>query len=251
MLSPQTAAAVGLPLAVPAQRATGARRLYFVDNLRVGLTFLVIAHHVGQAYCPTGGAWPIKEAARTLVLAPFCTVNRSFFMSLFFVISGYFMVMSYDAVGSRAFMKSRLARLGIPLLVWALLMVPFQIFANAPAAGGLGSAWPIDVGHMWYAEHLLIFSLCYVIWHAVRPRRSQAGNRLADPPGYLPILVFALLLAVANGIIRIWYPIDRWVYPLGFVRVAFSDVPCDLSFFVIGALAYRHLWLQRFPTKAG
>jgi glucans biosynthesis protein C len=56
----------------------------------------VIAHHVGQAYGPTGGSWPIQEAARTRILGPFFTVNRSFFMSLFFLISGYLMVMSYD-----------------------------------------------------------------------------------------------------------------------------------------------------------
>ena len=39
------------PLAV---RETG--RLYFLDNLRIALTILVIAHHVGQAYGPTGGS---------------------------------------------------------------------------------------------------------------------------------------------------------------------------------------------------
>jgi peptidoglycan/LPS O-acetylase OafA/YrhL len=72
------------------------RRLYFLDNLRIGLTILVIAHHVGQAYGPTGGSWPIQEPARAAVLGPFFTVNRSFFMSLFFLISGYLMVMSYD-----------------------------------------------------------------------------------------------------------------------------------------------------------
>ncbi len=30
-------------------------RFYFLDNLRVALIILVIAHHVGQAYGPTGG----------------------------------------------------------------------------------------------------------------------------------------------------------------------------------------------------
>ena len=77
------------------------KRLYFLDNLRVGLVMLVIAHHVGQAYGPTGGAWPIMETARSALLGPFFTVNRSFFMSLFFMISGYFTVMSFEASGAQ------------------------------------------------------------------------------------------------------------------------------------------------------
>jgi glucans biosynthesis protein C len=57
------------------------QRLYFIDNLKIGLTILVIAHHVGQAYGPTGGWWAIQETARTPLLGPFFTVNRSFFIS--------------------------------------------------------------------------------------------------------------------------------------------------------------------------
>ena len=64
-------------------------RLAYFDNLKVALTILVIVHHVGQAYGPTGGAWPVDtETARSALLSPFFTVNRSFFMSLFFMKTG-------------------------------------------------------------------------------------------------------------------------------------------------------------------
>ena len=42
----------------------GSGRLDYAGNLRVALIALVIAHHVGQAYGPTGGCWPIQEPAR-------------------------------------------------------------------------------------------------------------------------------------------------------------------------------------------
>jgi hypothetical protein len=32
---------------------------------------------------------------------------------------------------------------------------------------------------------------------------------------------------------------------------AFANTPRDLSFFIIGALAYRHNWPQRSPGRAG
>ncbi|MEM8808493.1 MAG: hypothetical protein AAGF01_20950 [Cyanobacteria bacterium P01_G01_bin.38] len=36
-------------------------RLTFIDNLRIMLTMLVVAHHAAQPYGPTGGEWPIFD----------------------------------------------------------------------------------------------------------------------------------------------------------------------------------------------
>lgn len=218
--------------------------LFFLDNLRVVLIVLVIAHHVGQAYGPTGGAWPIMEAARAPILGPFFTVNRSFFMSLFFMIAGYFTVMSVDKYGSKVFIKERFKRLGIPVLMWMLMMIPLQLFVfSAPA-------WPLEAAHLWFLEHLLIFSVVYALW-----RRYSKPDRQPKPqahhPGYGRIVVFAFLLAIVSALVRIWSPIDRWVYLLGFIKVMFADVPRDLSFFIIGLIAYRQNWILRFPKKDG
>lgn len=229
-----------------------AKRLYFLDNLRVALTVLLIAHHVGQAYGPTGGWWPIQETARASVLAPFFTVNRSFFMSLFFMIAGYVAIMSCDDKGPRAFLKSRLLRLGIPVVIFGLLMIPMQLFVFSPQASGTGSRWQgVDVGHLWFLEHLLIFSACYALWCMIRQGRPASGQAQAKVPGYLPILAVALVVAAVSAVVRIWFPIDRWILLLGFIRVAFADVPRDLTFFILGAVAYRQQWLLRFSSAAG
>jgi glucans biosynthesis protein C len=160
------------------------------------------------------------------------------------------MVMSCDEKGPRDFLKSRLLRLGVPLLVFALVMMPLQVFVFHVQP--TGSSWPeINVGYLWFIEHLLIFSVCYALWRIIRKGRAQTSQEQAKPPGYRLILVFALLLAATSAVVRIWYPIDTWTNLLGFVRVAFADVPRDLSFFIIGAVAYRHQWFLRFPTKDG
>jgi len=219
---------------------------YFLDNLRVVLIMLVIAHHVGQAYGPTGGWWPIQETERSAVLGPFFTVNRSFFMSLFFMISGYFTVMSVDKKGPRAFLKERFLRLGLPVLSFGLIMIPLQLFVFET-----GSAWPVDMAHLWFLEHLLIFSAVYALWRMISKKSNNGKKSQANTPGYLRIVIFALVLAVVSAAVRIWFPIDRWVYLLGFLKVAFADVPRDLSFFVIGLVAYRRNWTLHFPQKDG
>jgi glucan biosynthesis protein C len=252
------------------------RRLYFLDNLRIGLTILVIAHHVGQAYGPTGGSWPIQEASRAAILGPFFTVNRSFFMSLFFLISGYLMVMSFDRSGASAFVKSRFLRLGVPLVLFFALVIPLQQYLCHCRAGDLGNAgfwqyytwhyfgagqppagWEgpprpeMNFGHLWYIEHLLIFSLCYAALRLVWRRPPEANRTQLRPLGHLSIVLFALALAVTSAVVRIWYPIDRWVGFLGFIQVAFADVPRDLSFFILGVIAYRRQWFVGLSNNMG
>jgi hypothetical protein len=51
--------------------------------------------------------------------------------------------------------------------------------------------------------------------------------------------------------VRIFYPIDEWVYLLGFLRVAWADVPRDLCLFILGTVAYRRQWFTRFPARQG
>lgn len=226
-------------------------RLTFFDNLKVVLMAAVIAHHVGQAYGPTGGWWPVQELTRSAILGPFFMVNRSFGMSLFFMIAGYFTVASFDKSGPRAFVKNRLQRLGIPLLVFSFLVLLLQVFVFGPIdTGELGDLWPIDVGHLWFVQHLILFSLGYALWRVLRPAASLP-EKPADPPGYWTVLAFAAGLTLCTAIVRTWYSIDEWVYIFGYIRIAFADVPRDLGLFIVGTLAYRHQWATRFPSRAG
>jgi glucans biosynthesis protein C len=225
-----------------------ASRLYYLDALRIVLTVLVIAHHVGQAYGPTGGYWPVQEQARAAVLAPFFTVNRSFFMSLFFLISGFFMAGAYERSGFARFIRSRLVRLGIPVLVMAALTLLARVFMFGEKVTRW-DAW-FSAGHLWYLEHLLLFSVVYALWRKVRGEAPARPVSRALPR--LPLIIAAMLVvAAACGAVRAWSPIDRWMNLAGFFSVAFADVPRDLAFFVFGALAFRRGWFESFPRRRG
>ena len=70
-----------------------AGRLFFVDNIRVFLTILVILHHLMITYAGTGD-WYYEEGREDLVAGAlggwFCATNQAFFMGLFLLISAYF-----------------------------------------------------------------------------------------------------------------------------------------------------------------
>jgi hypothetical protein len=240
--------------AKPMKSLIPANRITYLDTLRIVLTILVIVHHVGQAYGPTGGYWPVQETARAAILGSFFTVNRSFFMSLFFMISGYFMVSGYQRNGFAGFLRNRLVRLGVPVLVFAALMLPARIFLFGEHITRWGDYF--NSGHFWYLENVLLFSVVYALWRKVResPRKNAARpDQEAQRPAPRLLVTFAALpfVAVMCGIVRIWSPIDRWTNLLGFFRVAFADLPRDLAFFIFGAMAFRRGWFESFPTRRG
>ncbi len=251
------------------------QRLFFIDNLRIGLIMLVVAHHVGQAYGPTGGWWYYTAPQKFPALGVFFAVNRSFFMSLFFMISGYFLPMSFDRKG-RAFLTDRLRRLGIPLLAFAFVVIPVMMYVyhvNFRPYGPIsflsyyarfylghgprppdwsGPAWPdVNFGHLWFIEHLLIFAVCYQVWRLMPISGPKNRSVQGRPPGSLAIAFFAVALAAVTFVVRLWYPIDRWIGLLGFIQVAFADVPRDLAFFMIGVFAYRRNWFLTMPKRTG
>ena len=70
-------------------------------------------------------------------------------------------------------------------------------------------------------------------------------------PTHLAILLFVVALTLVTWIVRIWFPIDRWV-PLFFVIPAeAAHLPQYVGLFAVGTLAYRGDWLRKLPTVTG
>jgi peptidoglycan/LPS O-acetylase OafA/YrhL len=77
-------------------------------------------------------------------------------------------------------------------------------------------------------------------------RRSNPAGTSARP-GYLHIGIFILVLAMVSYLVRVVIPIGKSV--LDFPTLAY--LPQYLSFFVMGAVAYRHNWFRTLPGSKG
>ncbi len=88
---------------------------------------MVIVIHVAVTY-GVGGVWGYykEEGEMNAVVIAIITlmgaVGTTFFMGFFFMIASYFTPRSYDRKGARMFLLDRLKRLGIPLLVYAVII---------------------------------------------------------------------------------------------------------------------------------
>lgn len=105
-------------------------RLAYLDNLKVFLISLVIVHHVGQAYGPTGMVWLYRSSLHEVIpwLSRVFAVDAAFFMGLFFMISGYFFPGAFDRNGGKKFIKDRFIRFGVPILIMLFVISPILFY---------------------------------------------------------------------------------------------------------------------------
>ena len=57
----------------------------------------------------------------------FLALAQSFDMSFLFMLAGYFIPLSFDVKGPAKFIKDRLYRLGLPLLIYIAIIDPIAV----------------------------------------------------------------------------------------------------------------------------
>ena len=214
-------------------QAKAAGRLLFIDNIRVFLTILVILHHTMIMYAGSGSFLYTEGRQDTIsaVLGTwFCAVNQAYFMGFFLLIAAYFVPGSYDRKGAGQFLKDRLIRLGIPLLVYSWIISPLtwighhlrdarsdSVLADSYLPGGRFEGL-IGAGPLWFVEALLIFTVVYVAW-----RRFFRPNAPVPPvktdsrfPSSKAIVLCAILMAVATFAVRLWHPMGWRLFAVEF-----------------------------------
>ena len=224
-----------------------AGRSDFLDRIRVALTALVILHHAAIMFGAPGGWYlvsPTDSLAEKLPFTVFVSVNQSFFMGFFFLLSGYFAAMAYERKGPLRFARDRLLRLGIPLLVYGFVIGPMTI-ALAGIYGGspflrywasLMREHRFNAGPLWFVWALLVFNFAYLLWRALRGRSTDAPL----VPGHLTLLVAALATGIGAFLLRLLVPVgqERWMLQVGY----FSSY---VVLFAGGCALARARWLEQ------
>ena len=227
-------------------------RVSFLDHIRVFLTALVILHHSAIEFGASGGWYlkiPTHSLAERILSTIFVSINQAFFMGFFFLLAGYFSVASYDHKGPLRFMRDRIIRLGIPLLIYGYVLGPMTV-AMAEVAhgkpflqtwGGLISSAYFNIGPLWFAFALLLFSAAYAAWRIVAP---QAEKITPFIPGHGVLLSAALTTGMLAFLLRLWVPVgqERWMLQVGY----FASY---IVLFIAGCMTSRSRWLEQINLQ--
>ena len=232
-------------------------RLPWIDTVRVAVTVLVIAHHCAVTYGNIP-VWFYNEPPQdpsAYALDALVVLNQTWFMGLFFLLSGYFVRVSVDRHGPRAFARDRLIRLGLPLLGFVLIVRPLANFhswlldSDRPPYA-LHYLRTIDAGPAWFLEVLLVLSLIYAIYRAARgtpcPVRD-AASELRPGVAVGQLLALMAVMAATGAAWRLIVP-DGTHWPVVGLPTP-SFLPQYALMFAAGVLASRHRWLERVPTS--
>ena len=252
---PATASAARYEAVIPSSRqaaALASTRLLFIDNLRWVMIMLVVSMHAAVTYSGHG-SWYTKESARLglpqeMTFVTYQVFLQSFFMGLLFFVAGYFVPGAVDKKGPARFLRDRALRLGVPALLFMLVIQPLTLYY----AAGL---WDTDqgffhqyeryiahgrflsgTGPLWFCVALLFFSSWYAAWRAVSTTRSIKPRPF--PPA-ATVAAFIALIALATFLIRI-----PWPNGTSFYNMQFCYFPQYIFFFIAGTLSYRNSWLS-------
>jgi fucose 4-O-acetylase-like acetyltransferase len=230
------------------------RRDAGLDALRASLTLLVLFHHASITYGASGD-WYYTEVRgghdpSSLLLSLFTGFNQAFFMGLFFLLAGYLTPGAVERRGASAYMRERALRLGLPLIVYFLLLSPATMALAATAHGrnffqALVYNWThgrMEPGPLWFCEALLIFAGLYLAVRALAPGLA----RLAPPsfPSNTTLALAALGTGVAAFLLRLVWPTGTTLLHLQLGYVASYVV-----LFAAGCLAAPWASLDEAPGR--
>lgn len=194
-------------------------RRHDLDNLRTFLTGLVTVHHTSIAYSGTGG-WPFKSAAfsgASPLILGFNMFNQSFFMGIFFWISGRVSAQSLQKrTNLSEFLKNKTLRLAVPALAYTLIVNPIM---HAMIRSDLSWKSALGVmrdyfsnlrgvrGPVWYTATLLCFD---AIAGLISTAGSQYGRGKKGFQLYEQLRKHGwLVVAVLNFLAKTRYPVGR------------------------------------------
>lgn len=100
-------------------------RIYFLDNFRTFLIFLVVVLHAGIVYEPIlENVWIVSDPVKNSSIGLLCMYLDIFVMFSMFFVSGYFISNSVKSKTNKEFIISKFRRIMLPWIVAVFTLIP-------------------------------------------------------------------------------------------------------------------------------
>jgi hypothetical protein len=192
-----------------------------LSNLRAIVIVIVLAFHSVLAYLASlppqpfafdtapyrWQATPIIDGQRWFGFDLFCAWQDVSLMSLMFFLSGVFVPGSLKRRGGRRFLSERFLRIGLPLLIVVVVVMPvayypaYVVTAADPSVTAFWQHWQAlpfwPLGPQWFLCQLLALNVLGAAVHYAAPQITERLGRLAACAHDHPLKFFAGLVAVS------------------------------------------------------
>ncbi len=243
---------------MPGERPS--HRLLYIDNLRWSAISMVVVMHAAVTYSPFG-AWYYREHPELsiqakIAFATYQSFQHAVAMGLLFGIAGFFSAGAVARNGVQSFIRERLRRLGLPLLLYMSLIGPLTEYfvagswrSNPPRT--FAQDWWLHFrsgelldgsGPLWFCLVLLLFSAIYAVVCQARPTQFAPSH----PPSTGTVLGYATVIAIVTFVVGAIFPNAATV-----LNIDVHDFPQYPLMYAAGIAAWEGDWLRRISSRVG
>jgi hypothetical protein len=214
-----------------------------LDRTRTFLTLVVLIHHAVIPYTYFGHTDPKSWIGFDMIVL----ATDSFFMAMFFFLSGLFVWPGIARKGPLDYLRDRLIRLGLPFVLCAFTIIPLAYYAielRQHPDVGFADFWrktitegPWPSGPIWFLWVLLGFDVVACVLYTLSPTLLDPINRLSLRGLEHPARFFAVMLAVTAAVYipgRVHFGPGKW-FEFGPFSVQHGRVLLYATYFFFGA----------------
>ncbi|OKO75927.1 acyltransferase family protein [Bradyrhizobium sp. AS23.2] len=231
-------------------------RLHALDAVRGFALLLGIVLHAIMSFVPVPRLWFIQDTHPSVALGLLSFTIHVFRMTTFFLMAGFFARMSFHRRGAWDFVRDRLQRIGLPLVIgWPIVFTPMAlivIWASSLANGGPTSGargWPpalpnFPLVHLWFLYVLLELYVAMLLLRSVIAWLDASGTlRTVLDRLFAWIMRNPLATPVLAIPIGIAFSLDqRWITAMG-VRTPDQSLVTNAQAWIGFGTAFGVGWL--------
>ena len=229
---------------------TKKNRIYFLDNLRTFIIFLVILYHAGGVYESSGlwaSFWIVDDPTTNDLVGLLNIVIDIFIMPMMFLISGYFTPISLQNKSDGAFLKGKFKRLIIPWTAVIFIFIPLYKVIFLYSRNLLQEQWTtyfhFSQGNLsgqswlWFLPLLFLFNLIYLLLAKVNLLPVKMSVKVGVTAVFLISFITSFSIELLN--------LDGWTLT-PFLDFQNERVIMYFLVFLLGSLFFQQ---QSFATK--
>ena len=231
-------------------------RYAYLDNIRSLVIILVLAMHTAVTYSGFGGWYYIEGSPENLSFFEmaffgfFQSFVQAWVMGALFFISAYLITKALAKHGSSNFIKERLFRLGLPLLLYVFIVTPLIMYIILGYYSEnnffinyiqyiTSFLWLGATGPLWYVQTLLLFSILYTIIRKCFPNGIKIQNIST-----VGIIFTIIITGIVAFLIRLIFPVGS-----SFLNLQFSYFSSYIVMFIAGIVIGENNLLDKITNE--
>jgi hypothetical protein len=197
----------------PRRSLAGEDRQHYADAIRVGAVGFVFLAHLSEIFNPWD-EWHITNAERSRVIGEIAVLVAPWTMPIVMLLAGVSAWYSLRSRGNAGYIRERVVRLLVPLIVGVLVLVPPQVYLERRLRGQFNGSFfafyphffdgiypngNLSWHHLWFLAHLFFYSIIalplFRLWQRSGESKTMRwAARVCAAPGGILWLAVPLIL---------------------------------------------------------